>query len=58
MPDDTLLVQAARAALHAEIEHIRTARKAVFVIPAEDQVKRLIAAAWPVLTATGAGEGR
>jgi hypothetical protein len=49
-----ILAQAARAALLAEIQHIRTARKPVFVLPAEDQVVRLIAAAWPVLA--GAGE--
>jgi hypothetical protein len=55
-PDEVILTQAARAALLAEIQHIRTARKPVFVLPAEDQVVRLIAAAWPVLAASGAGE--
>jgi hypothetical protein len=53
-PDEVTLTRAARAALLAEIQHIRTARKPVFVLPAEDQVVRLIAAAWPVLA--GAGE--
>jgi hypothetical protein len=50
-PDQTTLARAARAALLAEIEHSRAARKSVFVIPAEDQVIRLLAAAWPVLAA-------
>ena len=57
MPDDELLEQAARAALKAEIDYIRTARKTAFCMPASDQVKRLIAAAWPVLAAAGDGNG-
>jgi hypothetical protein len=56
-PDEVILAQAARAALLAEIQHIRTARKPVFVLPAEDQVVRLLAAGWPVLAASGAGDG-
>ena len=40
MPDDELLEQAARAALKAEIDYIRTARKTAFCLPASDQVKR------------------
>ena len=56
-PGDTILGQAARTALAAEIDYIRSARKPVFVIPAEDQVRRLIAAAWPVLTGAGEGDG-
>jgi hypothetical protein len=51
-PDEVILTQAARAALLAEVAHIRTARKPVFVLPAEDQVVRLIATAWPVLQRT------
>jgi hypothetical protein len=54
-PDETTLARAARTALLAELEHSRTARKAAFTLPAEDQVIRLIAAAWPVLA--GAGDG-
>ena len=54
-PDETTLAYAARAALLAEVEHSRTARKAAFALPAEDQVIRLIAAAWPVLAGAGGG---
>ena len=50
-----LLDQAATAALAAELERARTERRPVFLIPEHGQVKRLIAAAWPVLTA-GAGD--
>ena len=51
-----LLDQAAATALAAELERARTERRPVFLMPERDQVKRLIAAAWPVLTA-GAGDG-
>jgi hypothetical protein len=54
-PDVTTLARAARTALEAEIEHSRAARKAVFAIPAEDQVIRLLATAWPVLAAEECG---
>ena len=56
-PDETALARAARAALLAELEHSRTARKAAYNLPAEDQVIRLIAAAWPVLAGAGDGNG-
>ena len=56
-PDEDVLDQAARAALHAEMDHIRASRKPVFVLPEHGQVKRLIAAAWPVLAAAEAGDG-
>ena len=57
-PDETALARAARAALLAELEHSRTARKAAFrPLPAEDQVIRLIAAAWPVLAGAGENSG-
>ena len=56
-PDEAALARAARAALLAELEHSRTARKAAFNLPAEDQVIRLIAAAWPVLAGAGDGSG-
>ena len=56
-PDEVVLDQATRAALLAEIEHIRASRKPVFVLPEHGQVKRLIAAAWPVLAAADAGDG-
>ena len=55
--NDELLEQAVRAALKAEIDYIRTVRETAFVMPASDQVKRLIAAAWPVLAAAGDGNG-
>lgn len=54
-PDEEALDQAVSAALHAEVAYARTARRPVFTLPAEDQVKRLIAAAWPVLA--GSAEG-
>ena len=50
-----LLDQAATIALAAELERARTERRPVFLIPDHVQVRRLIAAAWPVLAA-GAGE--
>ena len=50
-----LLDQAATIALAAELERARTERRPVFLMPERDQVKRLIAAAWPVIAA-GAGE--
>jgi hypothetical protein len=56
-PDEVILAQAARTALLAELEHSRTARKAAWVLPAEDQVIRLLAAAWPVLAGAGDGNG-
>jgi len=56
-PDEVVLDQAVSAALLAEVNHARTARRPVFDLPAEDQVKRLIAAAWPVLAAADAGDG-
>lgn len=56
-PDETVLAQAARAALRAEIEHIRHTKQIAFVVPCEDQVIRLIAAAWPVLAGAGDGDG-
>ena len=52
-PDDATLDQAVRAALAAEMHHIYNNRKPVFVLPASDQVRRLIAAAWPVLAKAG-----
>jgi hypothetical protein len=48
-PDEDVLDQAASAALLAEVAYARARRRAVLTLPAEDQVKRLIAAAWPVL---------
>ncbi len=54
-PGEDTLAHAARAALLAEIEHSRTARKHLFDLPPEDQVIRLIAAAWPYLAADTEG---
>jgi len=56
-PDEDVLDQAARAALHAEIAHIRATHGPVYGLPEHGQVKRLIAAAWPVLAAADAGDG-
>ena len=50
-----LLDQAATIALAAELDRARTERRPVFLIPDHVQVRRLIAAAWPVLAA-GAGD--
>lgn len=56
--DDALLEQAVQVALRAEIAYARTARQAVWIAPAHDQVKRLIKAALPVLCeAEKAGDG-
>ena len=51
----SLLDQAATIALAAELERARTERRPVFLMPERDQVRRLIAAAWPVLAAGTGG---
>ena len=51
-----LLDQAAAAALAAEEAHTRTNRRPVYLMPEHDLVRRLIAAAWPVLAAAGDGD--
>jgi hypothetical protein len=51
-PDETVLDEAVAKALLAEINHARTSARPAYTIPAEAQVKRIIAAAWPVLAAT------
>ena len=56
-PAEDTLDRAARAALVAEMHHIYHAREVAFVLPAEAQVRRLIAAAWPILTEAGDTSG-
>ena len=56
LPEDRL-DDAAQAAIYAEVAYARANRQAVFVVPERAQVKRLIRAAWPVLTATEASDG-
>lgn len=53
MPElpEALLDEAAQFAIYSEVAYARANRQAVFVVPERAQVKRLIVAAWPILTA-------